>query len=434
MTTSVLGGLLLGTAPASANETPREMGEEVARDLLAEKFASLADRMSPQTAAALPPEKLAEVWQSILSQLGPCSGLGEASSEETAGATVVRVPMKFRTATMDLAISLAQEKIVGFFVVPHKEPVSAWTLPAYADPHTYKHLEVRVGAEPRALPGTLFLPKGVEKAAAVVLVHGSGPNDRDETLGPNRPFRDLATGLATRGIAVLSYDKRTKVYPESFTSLKNPTVKDEVLDDVSAALEFLKSRPEIDADRITITGHSLGGTLAPRIATDNPSVSKIVILAGAARPLPDLYAEQVEYLAGLNGPIDDAAKERISQLKLDVDRARAARPGDEGPPALGVPLSYWADLNQYDPVKTAASLTIPILVLQGGRDYQVTTDDFSRFQSALEGHRNATLRLLPALNHLFMSGVGRSTPAEYDTSGHVDPEVIDLIATFLLSR
>ena len=132
--------------------------------------------------------------------------------------------------------------------------------------------------------------------------------------------------------------------------------------------------------------------------------------SGAARPLPDLYAEQVEYLAGLNGPIDDAAKERISQLKLDVDRARAARPGDEGPSALGVPLSYWADLNQYDPVKTAASLTIPILILQGGRDYQVTTDDFSRFQSALEGHRNATLRLLPALNHLFMSGVGRSTP------------------------
>ena len=147
---------------------------------------------------------------------------------------------------------------------------------------------MRVGGEPRALPGTLFLPNGVEKAAAVVLVHGSGPNDRDETLGPNRPFRDLATGLATRGIAVLRYDKRTKVYPESFAGLKNPTVKDEILDDVSAALEFLKSRPEIDADRITITGHSLGGTLAPRIAAANPSVSKIVILAGAARPLPDL--------------------------------------------------------------------------------------------------------------------------------------------------
>jgi hypothetical protein len=410
------------------------MGEEVARDLLAEKFTSIFSRMSPQTAAALPPEKLAEVWKSVLSQLGPCSGLGEASSEETAGATVVRVPMKLRAATVDLAIAIAQEKIVGFFVAPHKEQVSAWTLPAYADPGTYEHLEVRVGAEPRALPGTLFLPKGVEKAPGVILVHGSGPNDRDETLGPNRPFRDLATGLATRGIAVLSYDKRTKVYPEAFTSLKNLTVKEEVLDDVSAALELLKSRSELDADRITVIGHSLGGTLAPRISAANTSVSKIVILAGAARSLPDIYSEQVEYIAGLNGPIDDAAAERIRQVKLEVARARAARLGDEGPPVLGVPLSYWADLNQYDPAKTAASLTIPILVLQGGRDYQVTTEDFSRLQSALEGHRSATLRLLPALNHLFMSGVGPSKPAEYLTPGHVDPEVIDLIAAFVLSR
>jgi hypothetical protein len=410
------------------------MGEEIARDLLAEKFASIFSRMSPETAAALPPEKLAEVWKSILSQLGPCSGLGEASSEETAGATVVRVPMKLRAATVDLAITIAREKIVGFVVAPHKEQASAWTLPAYADPNTYEQLEVRVGAEPRALPGTLFLPKGAEKAPGVILVHGSGPNDRDETFGPNRPFRDLATGLATRGLAVLSYDKRTKVYPESFTTLKNPTVKDEVLDDVSAALELLKSRSEIDADRITVIGHSLGGTLAPRISAANTSVSKIVILAGAARSLPDIYSEQVEYIADLNGPIDDAAAERIRQAKLEAARARAARLGDEGPPVLGAPLSYWADLNQYDPAKTAASLTIPILVLQGGRDYQVTTDDFSRLQSALEGHRNATLRLLPALNHLFMSGVGPSKPAEYLAPGHVDPEVIDLIAIFVLSR
>jgi dienelactone hydrolase len=293
---------------------------------------------------------------------------------------------------------------------------------------------VRIGVEPQTLPGTLFLPNGVAAAPAVILVHGSGPQDRDETLGPNRPFRDLATGLATRGIAVLRYDKRTRVYPESFSALKDPAVKDEVLDDVSLALEFLKSRPEIDAGRIAVIGHSLGGSLAPRIAATNPSVSKIVILAGATRSLPDIAVEQVEYLAGLKGLIDDAGAERVRQFKFEAARARAARPGDEGAPALGAPLSYWADLNQYDTAKVAASLTIPILVLQGGRDYQVTTEDFSRFRSELEGHGNATLRLLPALNHLFMSGVGRSTPAEYDLPGHVDAEVIDMIAAFVLSR
>ena len=107
------------------------------------------------------------------------------------------------------------------------------------------------------------LPNGVENAPVAILVHGSGPQDRDESFGPNRPFRDLAAGLATKGIAVLRYDKRTKRYPESFADLKNPTVKEETVDDVSSAIEYLKYRPEIDGRRITVIGHSLGGMLAP---------------------------------------------------------------------------------------------------------------------------------------------------------------------------
>ena len=241
-------------------------------------------------------------------------------------------------------------------------------------------------------------------------------------------------GFATKGIAVLRYDKRTKVYPESFAGLKNGTVKEETLDDVSSAIEFLKSRPEIDARRITVTGHSLGGTLAPRIAATNPTVARIVILAGATRPLPDLTVAQLEYLAGLNGPIDDAAAERIRGLKAEAARVRAARPGDEGPPFFGAPLSYWADLNGYDPAQAAASLTIPMLILQGGRDYQVTTEDFDRFRLALKAHANVACHLLPQLNHLFMSGVGRSTPSEYEVAGHVDVEAIELIAAFVLAR
>jgi dienelactone hydrolase len=430
----VSGGLVLGTRVASASESAREIGEQVARDLVSENFASVANRMSAEMAAGLPQAGLAEIWSSLVGQLGPCNGLGEASSEEASGFTAVRVPMKFRARTLDLKISVAREKIVGFFVVPHEEPVSAWRLPTYADPHAYLHLEVKVGADPNSLPGTLFLPNGVPNAPAVILVHGSGPQDRDETLGPNRPFRDLATGLATRGVAVLSYDKRTKVYPQSFVQLKNGTVKQETLDDVDLAVELLQSRPEIDPRQIVVVGHSLGGALAPRIAAANSSVAKIVILAGATRSLPDIAVAQVEYLASLKGPIDEAAAEQIKELKAEAARARAARSGDEGAPFLGVPLSYWADLNQYDPAATAAGLTIPILALQGGRDYQVTTEDFSRFQSALANHANATCRLLPSLNHQLMSGVGRSTPAEYETPGHVDAEVIDLIAAFVLSR
>ena len=432
--TLLIGGLLMESKAGRASDSATEIGAEIARDLVDGKFASVRGRMSVEMAAQLPDAELAETWSSIVKQLGSCGGLGKPWSEAKAGFTVVRVPMKFPARTVDLKVSLAKNEIVGFFIAPHEESVSDWRPPAYADLAKFREMEVKVGGEPKPLPGTLSLPNGVESAPAVILVHGSGPQDRDESHGPNRPFRDLAAGLATNGIAVLRYDKRTKLYPDSFAGLKHPTVKEETLDDVSSAIAFLKTRPEIDARRITVIGHSLGGTLAPRIAALNPSVARIVILAGATRPLPDVAVAQVEYLAGLNGPIDDAAAERIRRLKAEAARANAARPGDEGPPFLGAPLSYWADLNAYDPVATAAGLTIPMLILQGGRDSQVTAEDFNRFQSALTAHRNVAGHLLPRLNHQFIYGVGPSTPSEYEAAGHVDAEAIALIAAFVLER
>jgi len=430
----LMGGLAVETKAESVSEPATKIGAEIARDLVAEEFASVGKRMSGEMASGLPNAKLAEIWSALIKQLGPCTGLGEPWSEAKAGFTVVRVPMKFGARTLDLKLSVASDEIVGFFIVPHEESVAGWRPPAYADPNTFHEIEVKVGGAPNGLPGTLSLPNGVAAAPAVILVHGSGPQDRDESLGPNRPFRDLAAGLATKGIAVLRYDKRTKVYPESFAQLKNPTVKEETLDDVSLAIGFLKARPEIDARRITVIGHSLGGMLAARIAAINPSVARIVILAGATRNLADITVAQVEYLAGLNGPIDHSDAEQIRRLKAEAARVRAARPGDEGPPFFGAPLSYWADLNAYDPAEAAASLTIPMLILQGGRDYQVTTEDFDRFRSALRAHANVACHLLPKLNHLFMSGVGRSTPSEYEATGHVDVEAIELIAAFVLAR
>jgi alpha-beta hydrolase superfamily lysophospholipase len=106
-------------------------------------------------------------------------------------------------------------------------------------------------------------------------------------------------------------------------------------------------------------------------------------------------------------------------------------PGDEGPPILNCPPSYWADLNAYDAAAAAAKLSLPMLILQGGRDYQVTQQDLSRFKVALAGHANATVRELPRLNHLFMAGEGKSRPEEYDRPSHVDGEVIDAIAAFV---
>jgi dienelactone hydrolase len=420
-------------AAAGAGRTAGEIALQAARDLQIEDFDAVSRLMNAEMAAGLPASALAQTWRGLTRQFGACLGLGAPKTERKADFVVARVPLEFAARTLDLSVSVAAEKIAGLFILPHEEKPPAWRPAAYVRLDAFDDAEVRIGPSGAALPGTLSLPREVAKPPVVILVHGSGPRDRDESIGPNRPFRDLAEGLATRGVAVLRYDKRTKIDPGAFTALTNPTVKDEVLDDVALAIEFVKSRPEIDADRIIVAGHSLGGALAPRIAAAHPEVARIVILAGATRPLPEITVAQVKYLAGLNGPPSLDALASIRELENNAARAAAAKPGDAGAPFLGAPLSWWADLNAYDPPAAAAGLRIPMLILQGGRDYQVTSADFERFQAALAGRADVSLRWLPSLNHLFIAGEGASTPAEYDRPGHVDAEAIELIADFALA-
>lgn len=142
------------------------------------------------------------------------------------------------------------------------------------------------------LPATLTMPVGPGPAAAVVLVHGSGPGDRDATVGQIKQFKDLALGLASRGIAVLRYDKRTRVHASLMRDLSGFTVKDESIDDAVAAVQVLRSTSGVDPNRIVVLGHSMGGMLVPRIAAAGPPAAGFVVMAGAARPIPQAVVER----------------------------------------------------------------------------------------------------------------------------------------------
>src|SRR5262249_44809950 len=148
---------------------------------------------------------------------------------------------------------------------------ASWTAPSYATPATFDEKPIAVGSNP-ALPGLIAIPKDAKNAPAVVLVHGSGPNDQDETIGALKVFKDLAWGLASRGIVVLRYDKRTRVAPQGVT-----TQKEEVDDAAHAAIALLAARPEVDPKRVALLGHSQGGYLAPRIAKADPAIKRVVI-------------------------------------------------------------------------------------------------------------------------------------------------------------
>jgi dipeptidyl aminopeptidase/acylaminoacyl peptidase len=211
------------------------------------------------------------------------------------------------------------------------------------------------------------------------------------------------------------------------------TVKDEVIDDALAAVDLLRRIKGIDAHRIFLLGHSLGGMLAPRIGVLDPGLAGLVILAGATRPLEDIMVEQTIYLTSLSGLPEDQQKEKIGEIERQRDKVKKLTKADTASVAtyLAAPASYWIDLQGYDPPQVAHSLKMPLFILQGGRDYQVTMKDYERWKTALQLNRNVSFKTYPKLNHLFIAGEGKSAPTEYEKAGHIPDEVIDDIAAWM---
>ncbi len=430
------------------DKAPTDEAEQKARDfvglLASARYAEAVARMDDTMKAALPQEKLADVWRGLESQVGPFREVQGTRVEQSGDYTVVYVTTAFGTQTLDTKVVFDRAgNVAGLFFVPTAAgsagTSTSYAPPAYVTAAAFTEQEVTVGTGAWALPGTLSVPMGTAPFPAVVLVHGSGPQDRDETIGPNKPFRDLAGGLASRGVAVLRYDKRTKVYAQRMAgSTDRITTKEETIDDAVSAVRLLQERPDIDPNRVFVLGHSLGGTLAPRIGVASADVAGLILLAGAARPLEDIILEQTTYLLGLQAGLSDAERtSRIDEMRAQVAKVKdpalsADTPAGELP--LGIPAAYWLDMRGYDPPAAAAALATPVLVLQGGRDYQVTTADYDLWQAALLGRPGADFKLYPDLNHLFVTGSGKSTPAEYEIAGHVTAPVVADIAAWIAAH
>ena len=439
-TTPVLAFLLLALArgPAAAtgsspapSERSGALAREVATLIAKGDLDAVAARFSPQMAAALPAERFREVWNSLPAQLGTLKSLGTPVVRTDGGVESAWVPATFEKAELSLRMTFdAEGRLAGLLLLPGGPPAE-WSPAPYADRAKAREREVTVGSGEWALPGTLSLPaQGSGPFPALVLVHGSGPQDRDETVGGTKVFRDLAGGLAARGVAVLRYEKRTRVHGAKMKGLE-VTPKEEVVDDALAALALLRGEAGIDPRRVALLGHSLGGMLAPRIAGLDPRIAGIVVMAGNTRPPEDLVVDQMDHLVAVGA----ATPEIAAATKADVARLRALSPGApevKTATLLGAPASYWLSFRGYDPAATAKALSIPVLVLQGGRDYQVTAKDLEGWKAAL-GRERATIRLFPALNHIFVAGEGPSTPAEYEKPGHVAPEVVEAIARWTLA-
>jgi dienelactone hydrolase len=300
--------------------------------------------------------------------------------------------------------------------------MTAWTHPSYADPLLFIEQEITLEADGRTVPGTLTMPNH-PAGIGVVLLAGGGPFDRDETAGANKPLKDLAWGLAGQGIAVLRFDKVTANRPEAMTE-PGYTMTAEYVPHAIAAVRALD--PHVD--QVFLVGHSMGGKVAPRIATAEPLVAGLVIMAGDTQPMHHAAVRVLDYLDLVPAEVVEEFRRQaavVDSPDLSVDTAAHDLP-------FGLPGSFWLDLREYDPVATAAKIDRPILILQGGRDYQVTVaDDLPAWQRGLP---DATVEILAADNHLFFPGTGPSTMADYEAPQHVDREAVTTIVNWLLRQ
>ena len=402
-------------------------------------FAAAEAMFDATMKAALPEDKLRATWQGVLQQVGPFQKQLRTRVTDQAGYKIVLVTCQFEKAALDARVVVdTQGRIAGLFFAPTPVDAGTFKTPSYAKADEMVEKEFTVGAGEWVLPGTLTLPKGAkDRVPAVVLVHGSGPNDRDETIGANKPFRDLAWGLAAQGIAVVRYEKRTRHYASKLAgSLAGFTVKQEAVDDALAAAAQLRTTDGIDAKRVFILGHSLGAVVAPRLGEADPQLAGLILMSGTPRPLEDVMAEQIRYLTTLGGALSKDDQAKVDALLAEIAKVKKLTAADAASSALicNAPPSYWLDLRDHDPLAITKTLKMPLLILQGGRDYQATADDFALWKDGLGALPNVTLKLYPDLNHLFQTGKGKSKPAEYDVPGNVDPEVIADIAGWITKR
>ena len=213
------------------------------------------------------------------------------------------------------------------------KPASIWTNYTPKDPpapqSTDKWEEVPANVGDNELPGMLTLPKGVQKPPVVILIQGSGSSDMNESLGtaPNRPFEDIAHGLAEQGVATLRYNKRTYQYPSG----GGDTIQYEMLDDAAAAVKLLGSDGRVDANRIYLLGHSLGGMMAPKIAADNPQIKGFVSMAGSLRTFQELSLDQNKAgIAAETSLTEQQKSTMLAQVQAELDKTKTLDDGGTG--------------------------------------------------------------------------------------------------------
>ncbi|MBU5673575.1 alpha/beta hydrolase family protein [Paenibacillus brevis] len=426
-----LAGLAVESDPADAFIEALQAGNgSAAASLTAESIAPV-----------LQPALLNGLWSNYEQLFGKVKG--QATKTETVNSVHRSVSYTFVTeaAGFQIILRLNEAGKVDDYYINTSLPQD-YQKPAYERAGAYTEQEITVGGGALALPGTLTLPAGIDTGTApfpaVVLVHGSGPQDRDSTIGGAKVFRDLAVGLAAQGIAVLRYDKVT--YEHSLKVSLDPTftLKRETVDDALAAVELLKGMDNIDSSRIYVAGHSQGGYAVPLMIQEDAgkSIAGAIILAGPAGKFADILAlQQKELVArvkqiGIDStPYEQQAAQFIAIADIVNDPQYTTENMPDNFPIQ--PAFWWFEQKNYTASELAAKQSGPLLILQGENDWQVPAGQFDLWKQALKNRSDAEYKLYPKVNHLLSEYDGLSIGSEYVTPSNVKESIIEDIASWI---
>ncbi|MFI5231714.1 MAG: alpha/beta hydrolase family protein [Gemmatimonadales bacterium] len=276
------------------------------------------------------------------------------------------------------------------------------------------------------LGGTLTKPKNISgRLPAVVTITGSGQQDRDEyspSVGGVRLYRQLADTLSRRGIVVLRMDDRGLGASGGDPTLATSA---DFANDIRSAVRYLRSRPDIDPDRIALVGHSEGGMIAPMIAATDPRIHAIVSFAGPAVRGYDILLAQNKYAIDHTPSLSQSTRDSL----MHVARTMLA-PGRQTVPWLKFFIGY-------DPVPALRQVKVPALVVQGATDSQIPVAQADLYAKAIRagGNRDVTVRIFPATDHLFLEdSTGDPTGYSKLKSNRVKPEILGIVADWLVQK
>jgi dienelactone hydrolase len=407
-------------------------GQEIINLMATKQYEAISKQVDSLYQSSYPAYVLEKDWAELIGTYGAYQNAKPVNYELSAYYHFIAFKLQFEYLPYIFNISFndAGKIIYLSFMEAHK----IYVAPDYCEVSKFLERKITVVNGMYDLPGILAMPNHAGKMPLVSILPEAGPTDKDGSYEENKPYKDLAWGLASKGIAVFRFEKRSNNYGifllKDKAAYETFTPREDLLIDLYKIIDSLKTLPDVNPDKIFILGHGQGGMLAPLVAKERKDIAGIVMMGANAKRTQEMMIDQYKYLSKVSPEkkpeYDEQTRNAIRSMdkKLNPLTEHHLMPYD-------VQATYWVWLNQYPHLEISQKLNKPQFVLHGERDYQANMENYELWKKTLQKNSKAIVKLYPRLNHLFYAGDAQSTYSEYYLKSNIPENVITDIGDWL---